>query len=343
MAALICINGLAGWHAIEGFMSERLRIATFNLENLGRTRDDSIGLDERIAALRPVLRRLRADVLCLQEVDGQKPADGGPRDLAVLEVLLANTSYAGFARCCTAGPGGGVRDIHNLVVLSRWPIVEHREIRHEIVPAPILHLPLLAEPVAATWRRPLLHAVIDLPGGNRLQVVNAHFRAPLAAALPGQKAGPFSWKSTEAWAQGSYRSVVERAGQALEARLLVDGLLAADPEALICLAGDFNATLDEMPLRLLLAAEEDTGNGHLAGRALTPLERSLPESVRHTVLHHGRPQMLDHILVSRALLGWYRQLEIHNEALADELVGYVGIEQTPGSLHAPVVAAFEPG
>lgn len=53
-------------------MSTRLRVATFNLENL----DDKAGkkptLEERIAVMRPMLLRLDADVLCLQEVNGQE-------------------------------------------------------------------------------------------------------------------------------------------------------------------------------------------------------------------------------------------------------------------------------
>jgi hypothetical protein len=32
-------------------------------------------------------------------------------------------------------------------------------------------------------------------------------------------------------------------------------------------------------------------------------------------LHHGRPEMLDHILVSRALLAHLADVEVHNEML----------------------------
>jgi exonuclease III len=50
--------------------------------------------------------------------------------------------------------------------------------------------------------------------------------------------------------------------------------------------------------------------------------------------------MLDHVLVSRALLAWYRGSEVDNEALGDE-VGASQVAARPNSLHAPVVAAFE--
>jgi predicted extracellular nuclease len=71
------------------------------------------------------------------------------------------------------------------------------------------------------------------------------------------------------------------------------------------------------------------------------LERSLPTSQRYSVMHHGAPQMLDHVLVSRSLMAHYRGAEIHNEALEDELVGYHGIERSPDSFHAPMVVDFD--
>ena len=67
----------------------QLRIATFNLESL----DDRPGLEPplaaRIAVLRPQLERLRADVLCLQEVNGQPSGHHAPRRLLALDALIA--------------------------------------------------------------------------------------------------------------------------------------------------------------------------------------------------------------------------------------------------------------
>jgi len=41
-----------------------------------------------------------------------------------------------------------------------------------------------------------------------------------------------------------------------------------------------------------------------------------------SILHQGREQMLDHIMVSRPLYGSFIAIDVHNEALADKLVGY---------------------
>jgi predicted extracellular nuclease len=122
--------------------------------------------------------------------------------------------------------------------------------------------------------------------------------------------------------------------------MTVDRLMDADPHAAIIIAGDCNAEDHETPLKILVGAEEDTGNGALSARSLIVLDRSLAADRRFSVLHHGRPQMLDHILVSRALLGSFRSIEAHNETLGDELVGYGKTRHAAGSYHAPLVAEF---
>jgi hypothetical protein len=92
---------------------------------------------------------------------------------------------------------------------------------------------------------------------------------------------------------------------------------------------------------MLIADVEDTGSGDLSSRMLLPLESNVPESARYTVRHFGRRQMLDHILVSRALMSGFRSMEIHNELLADELIAYATARRDPDSYHAPIVAGFD--
>ncbi len=323
----------------------QLRIATFNLESL----DDRPGLEPplaaRVAVLRPQLERLRADVLCLREVNGQHSGRHAPRRLAALDALIEGTRYGGYHRIATEGPRGhGAFDVHNLAILSRFPVLAHAQVRHDLVSPPV-YRPATARPAATqaaevVWDRPILHAQLDLGGGATLHTVNLHLRAPLAAVVAGQKRGPFAWESAGGWAEGFYLAAMKRAGQALEARLLVDRLLDADEGALIAVCGDFNADAREVPVRIIMAREGDTGSGWLAGRVMVPLERAIPPAERFTVVHAGARVMLDHVLVSRALLAWYRGSEVHNEALGDE-VAAPQVAARPDSLHAPVVAAFE--
>lgn len=321
-----------------------MRIATFNLESFGDTRRNGAPFSERAAVLRPQLERLKADILCLQEVGASKI--GGTRRAVELERLLDGTAYAEHVVVTSSGLSGtGPADVHNLAVLTRLPVVEEHNIRHTFV-EPLQFRPRTALPpddaaISLLWDRPLQHLVLALPGGRRLHVFNLHLRAPLAMAVPGQKAGPFAWKTVSGWAEGFFAASVKRAGQALELRLAIERVFDSEPDALIVVCGDFNAGDHDTALRLACAGEDDTGSGHLARNVLTPVERTLPADRRFTVLHHGRPQMLDHILASRALFANFVGVEIHNEMLEDELVAYGRIDRPPDSLHAPVVASFD--
>ncbi len=319
-------------------MPARLRVATFNLENLDDPGDPP--LDVRAKALRPQLERLDADVLCLQEVNAQHPAKGEPRRLLALDRLLEGTPCAGFHRAAADPPA----DRHNLVVLSRWPIRALQLIRHELVPPPLVRLatsrPPQHDPRPVAWDRPILHAGIALPVGRVLHVFNMHLRAPLAAPVPGQKKGADAWRTVGGWAEGFYLASLKRAGQALEARLAVERVFEAEPDALVLAAGDLNAETEQTAVRIIRAEPEETGDRRLAARALVPLEQAVPEERRFSVLHGGRKVLLDHLLASRSLHAWFRGAEIHNEALGDEVEEEDRVPHPPESHHAAVAAEF---
>jgi endonuclease/exonuclease/phosphatase family metal-dependent hydrolase len=322
-----------------------MRIATFNIDSLDSGSDAAVAIEDRIPVLRPQLERLRADILCLQEINGQHTPGTPGRSLMALDRLLEGTPYGAYARAVASARGGGeVADVHNLVTLSRWPIREARPIRHALVP-PLAYRPITAEPPAESpqeiaFERPILVTDIETAPGRVVSVVNVHLRAPLAAPIPGQKQSPFVWKSVAGWAEGYAIAAWKRTAQALEARLAIDRLIDTDPARLIVVAGDFNAEDHETPLKILIGAEEDTGNGLLAERALVVLDRSLAHDRRFSALHHGRPQMLDHILVNRAALAHVRGFEAHNETLSDEIVSFGKARREVGSFHAPLVAEF---
>jgi endonuclease/exonuclease/phosphatase family metal-dependent hydrolase len=295
--------------------------------------------------LRPALERLAADILCLQEVNGQHVPGVPERRLVALDRLLNGTRYEAYQRAATSGPSGrGVASVHNLVTLSRFPIRQQREVRHaHVQPLPHSYLTGTAKgtgPQTIGFDRPLLPTEIELPGGKGLDVINLHLRAPRASAIPGEKLSSSQWRTTSGWAEGYFLSSLKRTAQALELRLLVDDILARDPERLIAVAGDFNAEDHETPLRLVVAASEETGNAGLAWRSLIVLDRAIRADRRWSVLHRGRPEMLDHILASQTLSSHLRGIEVHNNALGDEALGDAGPTPIAGSSHAPLVAEF---
>ena len=318
-----------------------MRLATFNLESLDTSERTPQLLERRIEVLRPQLVRLDADVLCLQEVNAQRTTGVAGRAFHALDRLLEGTPYARFARAtASARPA----DVHNLVVLARHPILTQRELQHDLI-APLSYRYATRRPpddttVPVTFDRPALIVDLALTPTTTLTVINAHLRAPRAAPIAGQKTSATAWASTSGWAEGFFVASLKRNAQALELRLAIDQLLDADPHRMIALAGDLNARDGEVPLKILLAAEDDTGNAELAARSLVPVERSLSSDRRFSVIHHGRPQALDHILVTRALLAHFKSAEIHNEALVDEAGGASDSEDTLGSFHAPMVTEF---
>ena len=322
----------------------RLRVATFNLENLDEHRRVGAPLDERIAVLRPQLLALRADVLCLQEVSAHA-RHGGQHPLRALDRLLEGTPYATFARATSKVASGGPSDKHNVVVLSRLPIVAEQQHFHDLVDPPIVRLTTTPEPrdEPVRWDRPVLEVHLALPDGRLLVVFDAHLRAPLAASIEGQKLSPLVWRTVDGWAEGYLLAAIKRVGQALELRRRIDQLLDADSQARILVAGDLNAEITASALRILRADIEDTGNPALASRSLVALEEHIAEDRRYTVLHRGRRLMLDHLLASASLASCYVDGAILNDGLLDEYELEIAHTEPVGSLHAPLVVELELG
>lgn len=326
-------------------MPTKLRIATFNLENL----DDKPGkrptLNERIAVMRPQLLRLDADILCLQEVNGQEEPEQ-PRRVLALERLLEGTPYDEYHMVSTMTADGiQVYDERNLVILSRYEITKHHQYKNDYAPAP-RYQKVTAEPQEdeandVTWERPILHAKIKLDDSKVLHVINLHLKSRLPSYIEGQKVNRYKWETASGWAEGFFLSSMKRVGQALETRMLIDKLFDGDEESLIVVGGDLNAESDEVPVEAIRGDVENTGNGRLAKRVLVPCERTIPEPSRFSMLHLGKGRMIDHLLVSRSLLAYYKGSEIHNELLHDESIAFATDKKYPESDHSPVIAEFE--
>jgi endonuclease/exonuclease/phosphatase family metal-dependent hydrolase len=322
----------------------KLRIATFNLENLDDGRATGPPLGARLPTLRAQLQQLGADVLCLQEVNAQELGPGKQRRLAALDQLLADTIYGDFTRVWTNDKRKkGALDVHNLVILSRHPIKAFTQLWHDLVPPPA-HAVSLRHTDATTpirWDRPVLHGEIAIGGELTLHVINVHLRAPRAAFVPGRKVSASRWSSVSGWAEGLFVAAMKHCGQALEVRFLVDRLFDADGSAMIAVCGDFNADMTETPVRMIRGDQEDIGNQDLSSRALAALESGPGDPARYSVVHGARRVMLDHILASRSLALRCRKITIDNVGLLDETEPAALSGRRPGSYHAPVVVEFD--
>ena len=320
-----------------------IRIATFNLENFDDQQGATPTLAERIAAMRPQLERVNADVLCLQEVHAQGAADN--RTLAALDQLVAGTQYAGYNRATTTTVDGDLYRFRNLVVLSSLPIAGEHQIRDTDGPQPSYQFATANPPDqtadAVEWERPMLHVELLLAPGRVLHVINLHLKSKIASNVAGQKVNNYTWRTPSAWAEGSFVSSMKRVGQALQTRLTVDEIFdAGAAETLIAIFGDLNAEADEVPVRAICGNVEDTGNPAHAQRVLVPCQKNIPESTRYSLLHLGHGEMIDHVLASRDLFRFFDHAEIHNETLVDESGAFRTDVKFPESDHAAVIAEF---
>ena len=325
-------------------MTIKVSIATFNLMSLDDRPDRSPSLDERIPVLRPQLIRLDADILCLQEICAQHERNGKAH-LEALDRLLEGTPYESFNRASTMDRDGNYLSHHNLVILSRFNIMEQHQYQHEFAPSPsykkVTALPEELEAREISWERPILHAKIRLPNGAVMDVINLHLKSRRPTNIQGHKLSDRTWKTAFGWAEGVFISSMKRIGQALETRILIDNLFDDNRCALIAVCGDFNEEFDEVSIEAIRGDVENTGNMDLAMRVMVPTERNIPEPARYSLLHNGRGKMLDHILVSRTMLAFFKGSEVHNELLHDESIVFAPKIFYPESDHAPVVARFE--
>ncbi|WP_420412954.1 endonuclease/exonuclease/phosphatase family protein [Roseibium sp.] len=322
-----------------------MKLATFNLESFGSDKINEDILTRRIAALRPKLLELDADILCLQEVNAQKIKGAPSRQFHDLDHLVEGTPYQDYHRIGSLRPSGkGPGDRHNLVVLSRYSVLSAESLYHRHAETPLWRPnsadPAYDEPQSISFDRPVLKLEIDIGARRSLHLFNVHLRAPIAAQIRGGKTSGNSWASVSAWAEGYHLAVLKQTAQALELRLAAEALFDADNEAQIIMTGDFNATGETRALRLLRADPHDTGVPHLAGRQLFQLDASLPLDQRKTVLHKGRAQTLDHVLASQSMTDRVRHIEVFNSTLPDEV--FEGNNPNyAGSYHAAMRVDFD--
>jgi predicted extracellular nuclease len=282
--------------------TDQLAVATFNVENLAPA-DPQVKFDRLAAQI--VTNLASPDILALEEIqDNNGAAKLGVVDSSVTsDMLIAAITAAGgpsySARWVNpqdltdgGAPGGNIRQVFLFRADRGVAFVDApagdattAESLTMIDGKPHLALnPGRITPTNVAWvdsRKPLA-AEFTFRGETVFAIAN-HF-----ASKGGDDALFGKWQQPVRFSEAG------RHLQAQEIRSFLDLLLAADPRANVVVLGDindfeFSKTVDIM-----------VGSG---ATAIVDLPRTLPEKERYSYVFEGNSQVLDQILISKALAG----------------------------------------
>jgi endonuclease/exonuclease/phosphatase family metal-dependent hydrolase len=311
-------------------------VATWNLENLfrpgseyGPTTEEAY--ENKLAALAEVIRGIGPDVLAVQEVGSSE----------AIQDLVDRL------------PG----DWH--VALSRFP--DRREIRVGFVS----RLPFDEVDDADDFPRPLRPVQVDDAGttlaatnrgvlrvrvtsaGAGVDLVTCHLKSKLLT-FPGERFTPRD--EGERARFGAY-ALYQRAAEAVTARSLADRLLdGLGSERAVVVLGDLNDEPYAATTQIMLGPpgseigtegfeRPDQGDAWRLWN-LAPL---IPEERRFTRVYRGRPELVDHVLVSHALVQRVIRADTTEQAPPSITEFPWRRRNAPGSDHRPVFAELDLG
>jgi predicted extracellular nuclease len=296
--------------------TDQLAIATYNVENLDPGDPDSKftrlaqGVKDNLAS---------PDIVALEEIQDNNGATNNgvvAADQTLSKLTAAISAVGGreyeWAQIDPANnldggePGGNIRSAF-LYDPDRVTLVPKQA-------------GTSIEPVAVSTGADGTATLSRNPG--RVDPTNAAWtasRKPLAAefVFQGRKviavANHFNSKGGDQSADGRFQppnrsSEVQRTQQATVLNAFVKQVLAADPNANVVLAGDFNDYQFSGPMQTL------TDNG----ATLTDLITTLPENQRYTYVFNGVSQVLDHIFVTKPVTNVEYQVIHNNAEFADQ-------------------------
>lgn len=301
-----------------------LSLATFNVKNLLDPRDEleRTLLPRKLDEIARMVRACDADVVGLQEV--------GPVEL--LQAIISRLPDLGYA-----GPIVGTPDARGIrcALLARVRVVAAGSRSAEALTFPAF---CAGDPqpfgARIPLRRGIVHARVEVPGLGEVDVFVAHFKSPLPVPLRDASGAEVEPSCPRERVEGALRSLVWRAAESLFVRELVDDVLAREPAAHVAVVGDLNDAPDSTTLQAL----RSEGAGELFDCAA-----AVAADARFSVLHRGRPQQIDHALVTAELHARLVRARFLNAELRDHgpFEPRRAEPMTIDSDHAPLVVCFE--
>lgn len=301
----------------------RLKLATFNLNNLGRADvPDPTLYAAKLEYLAEVLSRIDADVVVVNEVREQESFE----ELA--------EQLRGYATRFLGDAPAERRRVQTGILARLEPSAQGQWHEYSAV------LPGRSE-LATTLRfsRPVPWLRLETGKAGRLFVAGVHLKSWRAAYEDLPEAETPRRRSL----LGRSLASAVRNAEAAGLRLLLDGTIDTGLADHYAVMGDFNDRLDSNAVALVSGLEdEDAAEWKLNEvRRLYPTGWWAGEGRRHSYVRHGRRELFDHILVSRGL-----SLQLVAAGAESQLLEPVHVRrydnggQYGRSDHAPVWAEF---
>lgn len=308
---------------------------TWNVENLFRPgtpagpESDAV-YEQKLDGLASTIEAQAPDVLALQEV--------GDRD--ALDDLVDRLSGS-WDRCVSNHPDRrGIR--------VAWVTRAGISTPEDIVDFPLPLRPVQSDDQAGSEARTGrgVLAVTVRHAGSDVRLVTAHLKSKLLT-FPG---GRFQPRDEDERARFGAYALYRRAAEAATVRVAVDAMLADAGETRpLVMTGDLNDTPEAATTQMLLGPpgseigtagfdQPDLGDRQRLWN-LAPL---MPPGRDYSRVNHGRPELIDHVLVSAALV----RRSPSAEAVIEQSLPSVTNDPTPrrdepSSDHVPVVATFD--
>ncbi len=323
-----------------------LKVMTWNVENLFRPGGPSGPTSEasyqaKLAGLAATINQQAPDLLAVQEI-------GDPDALGDLVGLLDGAGQW-QQRVSDHPDARGIR----VAWLARRPITAAAD----IVAFPAHLAPVQTNDQAddqaattATMGRGAVAVTVAADSGQVVQLVTAHLKSKLLT-FPG---GRFQPHDEDERARFADYALYRRAAEAATLRVWATAALAPasppagqQPALLVC--GDLNDTVQAATTQLLLGppgSEIGTAGFDRPDRGdqqrLWNLAPLMPDGKNYSRITQGRRELIDHLLVSAALV----RRVVLVEAVIDQPLPSISTDPTsrhdqPSSDHAPVVATLD--
>ncbi len=311
------------------------KVMSWNVENLFRPGAPSgpssqAAYQVKLQGLASTINAQAPDVLAVQEI-------GDPAALDDLAALLDGTWHA---QVSTHPDARGIR----VAWLSQRPVTS---------PVEILAFPAHLHPVQsgdasetqAAMGRGAVAITVDSDSGVPVQLVTTHLKSKLLT-FPG---GRFQSTDEDERARFVAYALYRRSAEAATLRAWVTGALdGKGKDRPLVLTGDLNDTVQAATTQLLLGPPGSEIGTPGFGRPdqgdqqrLWNLAPLMPEGKNYSRINQGRQELIDHIMISAALLKDVDTVEtIIANPLPSVTVDPTARANAPSSDHAPVVASF---